>query len=346
MKRDGGMSPRNVTLKDVAVEVGCSLISASRVLNSSPDAHVGAEMREKILAAAARLHYVPSRAAKTLRARNSKTIGLVAGGLCGHYQSCIIDALFKESLRRGYQFKIVLTEYDRKQEQKALEEILKDAPDSIFYQPDLDPDSPIARYLHERNYPLLVLGGQAYPNLFHSVASDRESFWDDVCRVFLARGHREITVQGELRSPVFDKYAKKYGLSFHCIRQKDSTREALDAVFAEMAGCKIRALVSLQSFDAQNYFFYLTDRGLPVPDCIGVYGIPGELVRHPNYLGAIVTDLPDYVQACFDRMLHIMEHPGEPFLHTVFPRRYLSIGQLRELREKQLKDPRFALYAT
>jgi LacI family transcriptional regulator len=67
------------TIYDVAKAAGVSTKTVSRVLNS--DAPVNHATREAVLAAMARLSYVPSNAARSMRSNRSGLIGLITGAI-------------------------------------------------------------------------------------------------------------------------------------------------------------------------------------------------------------------------------------------------------------------------
>jgi LacI family transcriptional regulator len=71
--------PQAVTLRDVARAAGVSTASASRALAGA--GAVTTELRSRIVAAAARLRYVPNLAARTLATRRSGLIGFVVRDL-------------------------------------------------------------------------------------------------------------------------------------------------------------------------------------------------------------------------------------------------------------------------
>lgn len=338
---------KKTSLKDIAQHLNCSLITVSRALNGrEDDPHVSPELRKKIRSAAEELHYVRSRSARTLRLGKSKSIGLVSTCLCGHFHSCNIDAFFKESLNRGYQFKIVLTKYDKEQEENALKELLQEQPDAVLYQPFLDCSSPVSQFLEKQNFPMLLLGGASENNHFNSIQFDQESFWDDIFQTFVERGHKEVAVQAELSDEMLHFYSKKYDLSLERMLQRGATRKMLDENHERMAQRKVKALVSMHSQDTQTYFNYLQQRRLPCPDAIGVYGIPGELVLHENYLGAVVSDLHEYVELCFDKLIAAINEPDTPPQNYILPRRFFPVDELKKLQKQQMEDPWYALYTT
>lgn len=66
---------RQATLKDVAHQADVSVTTAS--LSFKPESRISDRTRERVLAVAERLDYVPNRAARWLRQKKSRTIGLL-----------------------------------------------------------------------------------------------------------------------------------------------------------------------------------------------------------------------------------------------------------------------------
>ena len=79
-----------MTLRDVARAAGVSTASASRAL--AGEGAVTTELRARILAAAARLRYVPNLAARTLATRRSGLIGIVVRDLADPLIANIVTA--------------------------------------------------------------------------------------------------------------------------------------------------------------------------------------------------------------------------------------------------------------
>lgn len=74
--------PRKATMRDVAREAGVSYQTVSRVINDHPS--VAPATRERILQVIAKLNYRPSKVARSLVTRQSRTLSVVTYGL-SHY---------------------------------------------------------------------------------------------------------------------------------------------------------------------------------------------------------------------------------------------------------------------
>lgn len=80
-----------IKLKDVAQLAGCSIATASRVLNGQKT--VGAAERAKVERAAAQLGYVPNTAARALRSQRTRLVGVIIPTLEHAIYARMVDAL-------------------------------------------------------------------------------------------------------------------------------------------------------------------------------------------------------------------------------------------------------------
>jgi LacI family transcriptional regulator len=98
---DGGVQAQPVTLADIARAAGTSPSSASRALSGR--GYVSAESRERVLAAAERLGYVPNASARALKQRRSHVVGVVVSDLGNQFYARLAAGI-EETLRdAGYQ---------------------------------------------------------------------------------------------------------------------------------------------------------------------------------------------------------------------------------------------------
>ena len=97
--RNTGLPP-TATLNEVAHRAGCSLATASRVLNGSARA-VGAELRERVMAVAAELDYVPNVHAQAVARGTSNVVGLVVHDISDPYFSAIAAGVMQAADDHG-----------------------------------------------------------------------------------------------------------------------------------------------------------------------------------------------------------------------------------------------------
>lgn len=82
-----------VTLGDVAAAAGVSLATASRSLHGSADRTVQEELRQRVLAAAERLHYSPNLQAQAVARGRTSVVGLVVQDISDAYFSAIASGV-------------------------------------------------------------------------------------------------------------------------------------------------------------------------------------------------------------------------------------------------------------
>lgn len=104
-------SPRAIVrLKDVAAQAGCSVATASRVLNGNM--RVGEEERRRVLAAVAQLGYIPNSAARALRSQSTRLVGAIIPTLDHAIYATMVDGIEETLSDDGMSLVINTTRYD------------------------------------------------------------------------------------------------------------------------------------------------------------------------------------------------------------------------------------------
>lgn len=105
-----------VKIKDVAAAAGVSTATVSRVLSDHP--HVRAHVRDRVLAAVAELEYRPNLLARSLRARQTNTIGLILPDIRNPFFASISRAV--EDIAYEHGMTVILCNTDENPEREAL----------------------------------------------------------------------------------------------------------------------------------------------------------------------------------------------------------------------------------
>ena len=93
----------NVSLKDIATQLGVSVSLVSYVLNGhAKKMRVRDEVAREIIATAKKLHYQPNQIAKSLKTKKSQTIGLIVGEIHYRYTTGIARAIEAEAKKNKY----------------------------------------------------------------------------------------------------------------------------------------------------------------------------------------------------------------------------------------------------
>lgn len=104
---------RSISLKQLAEHIGLSPGTISVVLNNTPRADsIPAETKSRIFEAAKKLNYRPNYFARSLRANQSFTIGVMVSELTGGYCAIVLNGIESALTRRGY-FYIATSHFHR-----------------------------------------------------------------------------------------------------------------------------------------------------------------------------------------------------------------------------------------
>jgi LacI family transcriptional regulator len=101
----GLISAQPVTLADIAREAGTSASTASRAL--SGHGYVSPEARDRLVAVAERLGYVPNASARTLKQRTSRVVGVVVSDLGNQFYARLAAGIEQTLREAGYQMMVL-----------------------------------------------------------------------------------------------------------------------------------------------------------------------------------------------------------------------------------------------
>ena len=109
-------------LKDIAHDLGLSVVTVSKVLRNHPD--ISEETRKRVLNRMKELNYQPNFAARSLITGQTWTIGLVVPDLLHPFFAQIAKALSVEVRKQGYSLFISSSDEDAELEQQEIEQLL------------------------------------------------------------------------------------------------------------------------------------------------------------------------------------------------------------------------------
>lgn len=95
------------TIRDVAKEANVSIATVSKALNGIDV--VRPETKERVLAVAEKLHYVPNLMGKQLKNTRTKMIGFYTTSISGPYFSILVEAIAREAEKFGYAVNVFLS---------------------------------------------------------------------------------------------------------------------------------------------------------------------------------------------------------------------------------------------
>src|SRR6478672_9252247 len=120
----------SIRMKDIARELGVSVITISKVLRNHPD--IGDETRERVLARIKELDYRPNMAARSLVTGRTYLIGLIVPSLLHPFFAEIAKALSETLRQQGYYLIISSSEEDPELEMQEIRHLLERRLDTLI----------------------------------------------------------------------------------------------------------------------------------------------------------------------------------------------------------------------
>ena len=111
-----------VRMKDIAIELGLSVVTVSKVLRNHPD--IGEETRKRVLKRMKELDYQPNFAARSLITGQSWTIGLVVPDLLHPFFAQVAKAISAEIRTRNYCLLISSSDEDPRVEDQEIRQLV------------------------------------------------------------------------------------------------------------------------------------------------------------------------------------------------------------------------------
>ncbi len=116
-------------LKDIARDLGVSVVTVSKVLRDHPD--ISDETKERVLRRMKELNYRPNLAARALVTGRTFIIGLVVPDLVHPFFAQIAKGLSRELRKKGYNLVISSSEEDPEFEQQEIDQLLSRRVDAL-----------------------------------------------------------------------------------------------------------------------------------------------------------------------------------------------------------------------
>jgi LacI family transcriptional regulator len=284
---NGDGQRRRILLKDVAQRANVSGSTASRALADDP--RISLATREAVKSAAADLHYVPNAAARSLRVRRTRTLGLLLPDLRDPVHGQVASAFEEEARGAGYVVMVVAGERDLVRERLALRIFSEHGTDGVAIvssvlspkelRERVDPDRLVLVWPDHRSLPRR--DGPRVPGVIQTddasgVRAAVDHLIDSGCRrvgyvesgVRASNTIRAETVAATLRSRGIRAPMRMY------VGSADAWRDPADLA-AEIAADLPDALVCYDDLLALGLMDALRGLGVRVPDDVGLVGFDG-----------------------------------------------------------------------
>ena len=201
---------RRPTLADVALEVGVSAKTVSRVLNE--DGPVSAQTREQVLAAVARLGFQPNLMARNIRVGGpDTTIGLVVPDLGNPFFGAVAGAIEDTVRERGLTLLMGSSADDPDQERALTDKFLARRVSILIVVPSVGADHSHLKPHRTAGLPVLFLDRPGVGLVTDSIVSSNRAGAQDGVAHLIAHGHRRIGFVGDLPVKLYTRRERLAG---------------------------------------------------------------------------------------------------------------------------------------
>jgi LacI family transcriptional regulator len=269
------------TIVDVAEHAGVSTTTVSRVLNGTIS--VNPEMSAKVRASVAALNYRPSRAARALRSRRAKTVGLLISDIQNPFFTALIRGVEDVAQQNGYSLILCNSDEDPRKERQYLEVLCAEQVSGAIIVPTSE-HQPGLKMFREQRIPVVTIDRRIRDRDTDAVLVDNVRGASEAVTHLLQNGYRRVgiitgpmaTTTGSERLEGYRQALSSAGIEYdHTLVRCGSFREESGCLLAEELldlDQPVDALFAGNNAMSFGVFKAIDSRGLRVPEDIGMVG--------------------------------------------------------------------------
>lgn len=339
---------KNATIADVARLAGCSVGTASAVINGQKS--VRQATQQKVLAAITQLNYRPTTSAKSLKSgKLSRSIGIVIRALISPIYSEIALGAKEYASEKGYTLFIVSSERCHDQEKQAVENLFEKGVQGAIIAPVITGESEIDHLFHLKNmnFPFVLLeevkGIQA-----NVVSIDSFSATRQVVQYLVESGYERI-IYFAGQSPSSHTYERiegfRRGIGESPLVLDDSLivpaggtfKEGLTKgleYFQDFEGDYPMAVVCYNDLVALGLQAALMQLNIRIPDEVAIVGYDNiEFAKYgPTALTTVATPRIELGRVAAKVLINNIESSTHPFSTTLLPTEIIVRDSTKRLR--------------
>ena len=186
---EGNPSPVGPTIRDIAQHARVSAATVSRVLNGHDNVHPN--LRDQVLRSLAVLGYHPNGVARSLRTRQTQTVGMIIPDILNPHFAEAVRAIQDTLAEAGYTPLLCNSDRDRGREFTDIATLLARGVDGLILASAADNASQIASCIGGRR-PVVLIDRDLPDSPFDSVSVDCQTPTRDAVLYLAERGRRRI----------------------------------------------------------------------------------------------------------------------------------------------------------
>ncbi len=326
---------KNVTLKDIAKECGCSVTTVSRALKDSDT--LPQATKDKINQTANAMGYIPNSVATSMRTGSTRTIGVCVQDFRNPFYSSIAKYTEQYLRSKNYFALFATTNEEPEQEYNVIKSFLSKNVDGILLLP-IQHDTQAVDLLLEQKKPFVLVGRQFEQLNTNSLVTADEEGGYLITNYLISKNARKILFlnaeesisSAKNRRAGYMRALEEHGLEpfvFNLSMEYGKTREFLIPFSAELAQYDaILVFCDIMGFEAYNT---LLSMGYSIPQDMMLASFDGlqQDIILPIELTCAATDRKKMAEQAVDMLLELIDHeqPSPNLQHIVIDQ-YLLEG--------------------
>jgi LacI family transcriptional regulator len=274
-----------VTIADIAKHCNVSEGTVDRALNNRFG--ISEKTKERILAAAQELNYLPNHTARSLATGRTMTIGIVCFDLFNNFFPELIDTIEVKAKEKGYFIHLILSHKDLKTEKEGLEYLFSRHVDGVILFP-IGVSDDFRDYLNKMKVPIVTIYNKISDD-FSYIGVDDSAAMSDAVEYIAQKKYNQIIYltpsikgQKDKKHNVYTLEKRKQGY-LNGIKKVENIKEAivmegkpahkeLDMICNMLSpSLKTALLCSCDSY-ALEAMEYLREKGISIPEDLGLMG--------------------------------------------------------------------------
>lgn len=297
---------KEVTLKQIAENLGISVTTVSKALKNYPD--VSKKTKALVKEEAKKLHYKPNVFAVNLRTKQSKTVGLIIPEVVHHFFSSIINGIIEEAEKKGYLVIILQSNESAKLEKRQVDLLISKRVDGIMISLANDTvDTSHLVEIQEHGIPLVMFDKiSKLVNCSKVIINDRQAAYDATKHLIDAGCKRIAHFRGALlpqnsidRFLGYKKALEDHGLEYDSslvymcenVDYEDG-RKAAEALLKDQK--QVDGIFAITDMAAVGAIMVLREHGIQVPEDIMVMGFSNWFLSQAITPSLSTIDQPGY----------------------------------------------------
>jgi LacI family transcriptional regulator len=278
---------KKVTIQDIAEALHISFSTVARALNDHPA--ISPATKKRVREAARKMHYRPNKLASSLRSGKTHVVGVIVPSLHVSFFSSVVHGI--DTILNEHQYSLLLYQSNESlsQEIKGIDTFLRSRVDGIIASITRE-TSHVEHYdeIRKRHVPLILFDRVVESLRVPSVHIDDYKGGFLATEHLIAQGYRDIAhITAEQDMAIATERLRGYrdALAHHGLPVRDELicKGPFSADFGRacVAGLLDRkvsfdAIFALEDFTALGAMQELQERGIRVPDEVGVIGFANE----------------------------------------------------------------------